>query len=492
MRPFTHSDRRGKVTVLLLVCLPVVFGMLALVVDGSRLMTDASETQHVADAAALAAASALSRGDSIAVATQRALSAVQVENAQSDATVTVHIPPQSGPYAGKTQFAEVSVSRPIPMSFLAATNGSSQQSVRATAVAGADDSTAGAVIVVLDPNPPALSPPAVLGLTLPAMPSHHLGGLELLGLGVLKVDGAVLVNTDWGGVDEDRQPAGWAILDQNAVTCTPLVSLSKLRCRDLRVVGGVDDPDNYQNLIPGEAAPLTANAKPVPDPLLSVPVPTVTADPANVSSTLRGGVTVAGLPLIGPPTVLWPGVYDYLQILSGRVTLNPGVYIIRGSHPVTKIPLQIVGGEVTGEGVMFYITNTATYTPASGLPDANDGSYVPSATNLGTVLPSAVINAGLLGSRLTPIATPGSPYAGMLLFQRRADRRILVIARDTLLSNGSFSGTIYAKWGDAIFAGMGTVDARFVVGSLRIVNVLECTIAPTSLLPPARDVYLVQ
>lgn len=485
-------QRHGKVVILLVVLLPAVFGMLALILDGSRLMTEADQVQHVADAAATAAAASLARGESATIARQRALTVVQSDNSLGNAVVDVRIPPQSGAYAGRAEYVEVLIDRPIPMSFLPVVSGQTQQSVTATAVAGTDDATAGAAIVVLDPQPPALALPGGLGIALPALPSHHLGGFEVLGLGTLKVDGAVHVNTEWGGIDEDSQPAGWSLLQRSAVSCTPLVSLSKLRCRDLRVVGGVDDPDNYGSFVTGETPPLKANAMPVPDPLLSVPVPTVSADPVNVSSTLRGGAIVVGIPLIPLPTILRPGVYEYIQVVSGKVIFQPGVYIIRGRNPLTGIPLQIIAGEVTGEGVMFYITNSSGYTPTSGLPDTNDGSTTPSTTVVGTDLVSAVINIGLLGSRLTPITTPGSPYAGMLIYQRRADRRIMVIARDALLADSVFSGTVYAKWGDVVFAGMGTVNARFVVGSLRCANVLDCTIAPTTLLPPARDVFLVQ
>ncbi len=488
---FRHQ-RQGKIVVLLAVLLPAIFGVLALIIDGSRMMSEAELIQHAADAAATAAAASLARGNSIAIARQRAVTVVQSDNGLSDAVVTVQIPPQSGLYAGKTGYVEVTIDRPIPMSFLPALNGQAQSSVGAKAVAGLADATAGAAVVVLDPNPPSLDLPGGLGVVLPVMPSHHLGGLEVLGVGNLKIDGAVHVNTEWGGMDEDSQPAGWALLEQSAVTCTPIVSLSKLRCRDLRVVGGVDNPTNYANFVTGEKCPVKANAKSVPDPLLSIPVPTTSADPVNVSATLRGGVTVVSIPLIPLPTILQPGVYDYIQVLSGKVIFQAGVYIIRGRHPVTRIPLQIIAGEVTGEGVMFYITNSSGYTPTSGAPDASDGSTTPSATVVGTDLISGVINVGLLGSRLTPITTPGSPYAGMLIFQRRSDRRILVISRDALISDGVFTGTVYAKWGDVVFAGMGTVNARFVVGSLRFANLIDCTIAPTMLLPPAQDVFLVQ
>ncbi len=484
--------RRGKVITLFVILLPAVFGTLALIIDGSRLMSESETVQHVADAAATAAAAALARGESTTVAQQRAIAVVQVDNGLASAVVDVQIPPQSGSYAGRSGYVQVSIDRPVPMSFLPAMNGQSQQSVGATATAGADDATAGAAIVVLDPAPPALTLPGGLGVVLPSMPSHHLGGLEVLGLGALKVDGAVHVNTDWGGVDEDNQAAGWSLLSREAVTCTPLVSLTKLRTRDLRVVGGVDNPTNYGSFIAGEPNPLRANAMPVPDPLLSVPVPTVAADPVNVSSTLRGGVIVVGIPLIPLPTILHPGVYEYIQVVSGKVIFQPGVYIIRGKNPLTRIPLQIIAGQVTARGVMFYITDSGDYSPMTGTPDASDGSTTPSATVVGTDVISAVINIGLLGSELSPIDTPGSPYAGMLIFQRRGDRRIMVISRDALLSDSLFSGTVYAKWGDVVFAGMGTVQARFVVGSLRVANVLECTIAPTSLLPSAKDVFLVQ
>src|SRR6267142_1399355 len=54
-RPRDRS-RSGKVLVCTVVLLPALIGMLALVIDGSLLLAEARHLQHVADAAALAAA----------------------------------------------------------------------------------------------------------------------------------------------------------------------------------------------------------------------------------------------------------------------------------------------------------------------------------------------------------------------------------------------------------------------------------------------------
>lgn len=486
------GERHGKVLVFLAVLLPMLFGVLGLVIDSSRMLTDSNVIQHAADAGATAAAAALSRGQNAATAESIAIDCVRSHDGLASVGVQVEIPPTQGPYAGRSGFAEVLVTRHVPSLFIQVLNGIQGRSVSAYAVAGREASTAGAAMVILDPSPPGISLPVIAGLTLPALPSAHLGGLEVLGLGKLEVDGAVLVNTEWGGEDENGDPAGKAMLLRAAATATPLLPLTKLKARDIRVVGGVDNKRNYGNFVSGEDSPLRANALPVPDPLASLPMPTTASDPVNVNPTNRGGVTVVGIPLIGLPTILQPGVYDYIQVVSGKVTFQKGVYIIRGKNPLTNIPLQIIGGEVKAEGVLFYITNSSTYSASSGLPDSGDSDQAPPGPTLGTILPSAVINAGLLGSKYTPLNSPGSPFHGMLIYQRRNDRRILVIARDTLLSNGQFGGTIYAKWGHLVMAGMGSFDSRFVVGSMRFVNVLDCQIEPTNLLPPAEDVFLVQ
>jgi hypothetical protein len=306
----------------------------------------------------------------------------------------------------------------------------------------------------------------------------------------VRVDGAVLVNTEWSGRDENGDSVGegpsppWAICSLNLLTD------GRLRARDIRVVGGVDNPNYYAHFTSGQPSPLFAGKLPVPDPLTSLPAPTLVSDAANVVNVDRGGIRITGLP-ISPWTYLSPGIYDWIEVVSGRVRFQPGVYIIRGTNPITGIGLNLLAGQVQGDGVMFYITNSAGYSAASGLPDGADGESVPPAPGVLTLLPSAVINLLLPGSFLQGLDAPGSPFDGMVVYQRRADRRPVAIVT-SLLSGPAISGTVYAKWGHVILATNGTMDASFVAGTMRIVTVLPTTISPQRPLPPAEDVFLLE
>ncbi|MEX2287982.1 MAG: pilus assembly protein TadG-related protein [Planctomycetaceae bacterium] len=480
--------REGKILVLFAVLLPALLTMAGLVIDGSLMMAEYRGAQHVADAAATAAARVLQMEEGIAAAQQRAREVVQAENGLTDAEVSVNIPPEDGPYAGNANFVEVEIVQPTEIRFYNFVGGQRHQKVRTRAVAGFETSTAPAAIVVLDPDPKPFALPPLVGL--PSLPSL-LGGLEVLGAGQLRVDGALIVNTEWGGVDEDNNPSGNGPSPPYGASCTPLLSLTKVLARDIRVVGGVDDPKNYGHFTAGKSSPLTANSLPVPDPLANLPVPTTSVDPTNVVATSYGGVQVIGLPLL-PPRVLNPGVYDWIEIVSGRVTFTPGVYIIRSVNPITQIGLNVLAGQVTADGVMFYITNNGGYSLGSGSPDSGDGETAPAAPGVGTLLPSAVINVGLLGSQYSGLDDPGSPFDGMMIYQRRQDRRPIVIINDDLLNNGSFGGRVYAKWGHVIVAGKGLFDASFVAGTMRVIALLNMTLAPSQPLPPAEDVYLVE
>lgn len=103
-----------------------------------------------------------------------------------------------------------------------------------------------------------------------------------------------------------------------------------------------------------------------------------------------------------------------------------------------------------------------------------------------------MVIASLLGSSYSPISSASSPFNGVMIYQRRLDRRPIVLADQSLLLAGTISGSIYGKYSQVMFACNGTFNLRFVTGSLRFANVLQTTIAPTLLLPPAQDVYLVE
>ncbi len=216
-----------------------------------------------------------------------------------------------------------------------------------------------------------------------------LGGMKVLGLGQVKVQGAILVNNKWGGMDESGNAAGLVSGPPYAVSCMPLLNLSKLLAKDIRVVGGVDNKNNYGNVASGQSSPLRANKLSVPDPYKTLPVPTTAVDPVNVKANYYGARNILTLPFV--TTTLQPGVYDYINIIAGRVVFQPGVYVIRSQEPITKLALSFLAGQVVAEGVMFYITDTATYNVAGANPDANDAENESGAPFVPTLIPSGLL-----------------------------------------------------------------------------------------------------
>lgn len=483
--------RQGKVLVAVIVLLPALFGMIAIVIDGNGLMGQSQCLQQAADSAAQAAAMDLLKGSGASVATNTAQQYVTAYNPSGSATVTVHIPPDDGPNAGNATFVEVIAAQSGQTFFARLFGNLATPTLTSRAVAGYEPTTTGAALVALDPSPSPLSMPATIpGLpVLPSLPSL-IGGLEVLGIGNLQVQGAVLVNTTWGGVDQNGDPAGASPGPPYGISCTPVISLTKLLATDIRVVGGVDNPANYGSIYAGKPSPLQANKLPVPDPWLDLPVPTIGADPINVHSDTFGGVSVTLLPF--QQRTLTPGVYDWIEIDSGQVTFTPGVYIVRSTNPISGIALAILGGQITAVGTTFYITDSTTYTPDQGAPDNADADNQPPPPSAMTLTPSSVVNIGLPGSTFAAINSAVSPYNGISLFQRRFDRRPIVLFQQQLLGGGSFTGNVYAKWGHVMLVGEGTFNVTVASGTMRVVELLACTIAPPSLLPPVQEVFLVE
>ena len=483
------AQRAGKVLLMFVVLLPALLALCGLVIDGGVLMGTYRRAQHAADAAATAAARDLVLGSNATQATTKAEQFITEYNGFPAANVTVNIPPASGAYAGVDGCVEVLLTAQPDTHFGGFIGGGALAQVSTRSVAGSRPSTTGAALVVLDPDPPQLAVPLISGV-LPPLPAL-VGGLELAGLGTVRVNGAVLVNTEWAGRDENGDNVGEGPSPPWAIACLNLLTAGRLRAHDIRVVGGVDNPSYYAHYTSGQPNPLAAGKLPVPDPLAGLPAPTVDADPVNVVDVDRGSVRVTGT-FLSPWTNLSPGVYDWIEVVSGRARFLPGVYIIRGTNPITNIALNILAGQVDAEGVMFYITDSAAYSAASGMPDALDGESVPPAPGVLTLLPSAVINLALPGSDIRGLDAPGSPFDGVVLYQRRADRRPLAIVTTSLLGGPDISGTVYAKWGHVILAASGTLDAAFVAGTMRIVSVFPTTISPQRPLPPAEDVFLLE
>src|SRR5262249_4886653 len=119
--------------------------------------------------------------------------------------------------------------------------------------------------------------------------------------------------------------------------------------------------------------------------------------------------------LLTSPT-LQPGVYDSITVLSplGGAKFSPGVYVIRNKSPLTQMSLCILG-PVEAKGVMFYITDAATFSASTGQPDAGESSSAAPSNPVTSLVPSVLIVSLLSGANITGLDAPSSPFNGMLI-----------------------------------------------------------------------------
>lgn len=478
MRRNSPSRRRpGKVLTLFVLLLPVLLGLLGLVIDGGLLMSAYRQSQNAADAAATAAALDKLRGSSNAVATATATAYAQTFNNLAGATVTTHIPPASGPYAGNPQYVEVVVTYPVATFFIQVLGVNPHQQVQARAVAGYEATSPPWGVAALDPN---------------AVP-----GLALTGGSRVKVTGGVVVNSQGAGFDQNGNP-----VDLGFPRYAATVGGGGLQTSDAEVVGGVDVPGNIQNLPGTSANPLHAGVLPKTDPLLNLPTPTTANGVVNTFWQLNSDLTwtTAASPQAvsvsisaGQSVTFPPGVYQSISVTGtgpGSATFSPGLYVVGaqfgGGGPTLNIATG-AGVTVTGSGVMFYNTGS-DYTAASGAPDSGDGGNSPSppsSTNFGSV------NISGQSVNLSAPTSSGGPFDGLLFYQRRWNTQPVSIQGNG--GSTSLSGTFYAKWANLQLTGTGTYNAQFLSGSVNVSGGANLTInSAGSRLGKANEVFLVE
>jgi hypothetical protein len=295
------------VTVWVVVCLAVIIGIVALGMDGGRMMEERRHDQTAADAAALAAASDLyfnwwqNHGtDPDASARAAALASAAANGYANDGTtsdVTVNIPPTSGAFAGKAEYIEVIVQSRLQASFSAIFTRDALP-VRGRAVARGR--------------------PSNVGLLL--LQGSGSNSLTATGNAQVTVTSASIV------VDSaDTQPYA---VSGNASVAAASHDVAGSHAPGGKVVG-----------------PVNTAVPPTPDPLASLSAP----NPADYPLQSTEALSLSG----NSTATLQPGVYRGGIRLSGNaaVTLAPGVYILEGGG------LQLSGnGSLSGNGVLIYNT----------------------------------------------------------------------------------------------------------------------------------------
>jgi hypothetical protein len=325
------SQRSAHVLPWLALSLAVVVGIVAIALDGGRMLEERRRAQAAADAAALAAGADLyahywtNHGQDLQGTAAEAARSSAAANGYPASGVTVNIPPRSGSFAGQAGYAEVFISNSVAATFGRIFT-SSDPTVSARTVARGE--------------------PMQIGLIL-LRPS---GADALLNKSVAftVLNRPIIVNSS-DAAAYDEPTFGVTIASRfditgNYVTGGGAIMLGRVR----------------------------TGQRPVPDPLAFLPVPTTTG------VTVRSAAPLTINSLL--PTVLQPGIYQGGIHITGAsiVTMNPGVYIIQGGG------FQVDGAAtVAGLGVMVYNTTSATY-PSGPITIASAGKVALAAPLSGT------------------------------------------------------------------------------------------------------------
>lgn len=332
----TRKSEAGQAIVFITVAMVVLLAVTGLAIDMGVLRYEKRLQQTAADAAAIAGASDLAFGGHTAAMT--AALAASAANGFADNTnggvcatpptnlavnsvsVTVCNPPIVGPHKGDNDYVEAYVSAGDPTFFMKVV-GINQETVTARGVATALSGGApgsGCIYTLQQPN----------------------AGIE----GV-NINGSATLNAPTCGIEDN----GNYNTQGNALNVT---------AANFGVSGGLNQSGPGGTLTCIDTPNACPTAMPAaPDPLGSVTPPP--QPPASTSCPTTGlcDVTTSGT------ETLYPGTYDSIIFGSNStVTLEPGIYYINGSGGVTFNG----AATVTGDGVMFYFTGTATINATGG------------------------------------------------------------------------------------------------------------------------------
>lgn len=319
MQARPRAGRKGTVVVIFAVSLVAILAVVALALDGGLLIDKRRQAQSAADAAALAAANDLFKNWFVTASAygyqyqgldpsgsaRRAALAAAAANGFADGidgcTVTVNIPPKSGPFARKAGHTEVIISTSQQRYFSRVFGDSSNVTYGARAVSRGRRGGINNAIICLNPT--------------------GKGSLNAAGNGTITVVGApVQVNSNnYSAMIANGN--GFMKADQFLVTGSP----------------GYTTPGGGEFV-----GPIVPNSEPIPDPLANLPPP----DPGAMPIQSKNKFQQSG----NKTTTLQPGVYiGGISASGGTLNLSPGIYYMQGGG-------FNIGGQanLNGQGVLIY------------------------------------------------------------------------------------------------------------------------------------------
>ena len=377
------STEKGQVLIILVLVMVVLLGFTALAIDGGMTMMTRKRAQNSADAAAMAAALAISSGNSWSQAHQIALDTATRNGFPDDERNDLEVtnPPGRGVYVGDDEYVQVVITTTIETSFAHFVyDGLQRNTILATAR--------------IIPSSNILAGNAIAALSTDACNALWLAGSAL----DLVVDGGNIFSNSTG-TDANNCDSGV----QSGSTDVELT----LTGGGLVTVGNFDPQDTDLEIEPG----ITEYADQLPLPY--VPSPDCSVMDERVFNK-------DAEPDDDGIVRLRPGRYtNQIKILGGNWELRPGMYCLENG-------LVIQGGTVTGGGTL---TDDGTV----------DGSGLTLYVKGGEFTMSA--NATINLKKPDNLVVEDYQWAGMLMYMDIANTSLVYISGN---SDSKFSGTIYA------------------------------------------------
>jgi hypothetical protein len=348
----TRVDRseQGQALVLLILALAGLAGFAALALDGGNLYTEQRRAQAAADNAVMAAAYTQMRGtqtfSTLQAAAMTNAGINSYVNGDGRSTISFHLPPVRGTYVGNTSYMQVIITRTVSTALAHLIYGQSPIPLTVSAVAHGT------------PQRPVMDGYALAGMR-PDCGGENAIGIQGRGGGssgaTYLYGGGAFVNADCDDALEMSGGEPFYTDDQ-----------------DIDVVGGVD---GSVCTAPNDPA----NCNYYPDPNTGVPPqaqdiiagsPAGTPPPCGPARNLNAELTDAD------GRTIRPGSYTTLDYGNAAMTMSPGIYCLTGGTLTGK-------ANVTGNGVMLYLTDVDARIDFSGNDNITVSLYAPTTTTTG-------------------------------------------------------------------------------------------------------------
>jgi Flp pilus assembly protein TadG len=442
-RPFAPHNRRGVVVPLVALLLVGLLGVTAIAIDGGLLLANRRHAQGAADAAALAGGIDLfthfdaNQGIDVGGTAASSAQCTAADNGFTDGvngtTVTVNIPPKSGPYQGLAGYVEVLI-RMEQQRYFSRIFGSGDLPVSVRSVARGSKAARNNGIIVLDPK--------------------DSNSLTTTATGYVNVTG------------------GNIIVDSSDANGGHISNSGNIEAENIYFTGIPGYGSSSSGQFIATNGSLYSNQAPTPDPLRNLPPP---AEPLPAFSN----VNISGLPKVGGSV---PGYPDPNNPTNGWVlpagTYNNGIHISDNNSAHTY----------TLESGLFYFSGGGLSLTANAAINCQPGGVLLYFHSGGGLSLTA-------GGPVTLSPLQSGPYANITIYEDRSNTSQDSITGQSTGSL-NISGTVYTPAAVFTLTGSGgnyAIGSQYIVYQLKVTGSGNFNVDYRPLAgPPNRDLYLVE